>query len=438
MIEVFVRLLSGEQDTSNTSIWQGILTFHSNVSINQLVNSALQSAGQSFRKVDPHSYNWRFLHYNHKFGEYCDTNVREKRSVGDGDKYQLIFAEKNGATDNGRKKRTNGSWTDYPNGRHSASVIAEVQNQTPLVFLDDDNNNEIYHNNVDEEIEDVKPSLDQLIRATTSSVLLATERAISGNDKHHDNEHNGREMRRGSRHLSSDLIRQLGKNYDDTDEELELEDEADENIRNFSPVTKVMRALQENGGSNRKRSRLNITENTDDEEFKLRRAPSGNNRRHSSIASETSSIEGGPCQQHAQMPDLCSHTKFKNVNALEILAHAPSGQAILDHLVELSKGTDQFEIEHGMRCKLMNTIGTYLMHNADTEGLPTAVERRILVHHFLAQLPCQLETAVFTNKNGTGCLDYWVRNRRKTNVREDGVYMVRGSKNRKRKSNEEN
>jgi hypothetical protein len=61
--------------------------------------------------------------------------------------------------------------------------------------------------------------LDQLIRATTSSVLAATERAISGDT----NDQGGREMRRGSnRHLPTDLIRQLEKDYDE-DEELEDE-----------------------------------------------------------------------------------------------------------------------------------------------------------------------------------------------------------------------
>lgn len=64
--------------------------------------------------------------------------------------------------------------------------------------------------------------MDQLIRATTSSVLAATERAISG-DKHASNDHGGREIRRGStRHLPSDLIRQLEKDYDEEDE---LDDE---------------------------------------------------------------------------------------------------------------------------------------------------------------------------------------------------------------------
>lgn len=78
----------------------------------------------------------------------------------------------------------------------------------------------------------------------------------------------------------------------------------------MSPVTKMMRVFQENG---RKRPRLSLAEQMEDEEYKTKRT-SSNNRRHSSIVSESSSIEDGPCQQHVQTPELCSHTKFKNVS----------------------------------------------------------------------------------------------------------------------------
>lgn len=83
-------------------------------------------------------------------------NTRDKRSVCDGDKFQLVFEPKN-EDRRSLRQRANGNWSEagyLMNGHqslHSASVIAEVQEQTPLVFLDDDNNN------VEEEI-DVKPA----------------------------------------------------------------------------------------------------------------------------------------------------------------------------------------------------------------------------------------------------------------------------------------
>jgi hypothetical protein len=58
-----------------------------------------------------------------------------------------------------------------------------------------------------------------LIRAKTSSILTAANQVIPTNECN-----NGREIRRGStRHLSMDLIRQLGNDYDE--EELDNEGE---------------------------------------------------------------------------------------------------------------------------------------------------------------------------------------------------------------------
>lgn len=97
-------------------------------------------------------------------------NVRDKRSVCDGDKFQIVFATKNG-DGHSLRQRSNGNWSEmsyFGNGRqslNSASVIAEVQNQTPLVFIDDDNNN------VEEEV-DVKPvSIEFLISVTIACSL---------------------------------------------------------------------------------------------------------------------------------------------------------------------------------------------------------------------------------------------------------------------------
>ncbi|KAI6219322.1 hypothetical protein M3Y99_01667000 [Aphelenchoides fujianensis] len=132
--------------------------------------------------------------------------------------------------------------------------------------------------------------------------------------------------------------------------------------------------------------------------------------------------EDGPCAQHENDPEACSHTFFRRVPT-----RATSSSSILRALAD-SGG--MLELDQTIRCKLMNIIGHYLMLHADATGLPTAVERRIMVSTFLAQLPHPIDPKVFTNRAGTGCLDYWVRNRRKTTLREDGVFMVRGSKRR--------
>ena len=162
--------------------------------------------------------------------------------------------------------------------------------------------------------------MDTLIRATTSSILTAANQAIEA-----ERRTNARETRRGStRHLSSDIIRQLGQDFEDD----ELDVDEDENSRSLSP--KLMRIIQHEHGGTHKRSKLqlkqqnnnNVEENDDeqhsDEEETFKRPY----RRHSSIVSEKSvngigdALENGPCSLHLHAPDLCSHTKFKNVSCL--------------------------------------------------------------------------------------------------------------------------
>lgn len=100
--------------------------------------SAIKASGRIASDIDPYAYNWRFLLYNHKFDEYCDTNMKDKRNVIDGDKFQLVFVPKNGQPP--RLQRS--EW--IPTEQHQfgknqrPSAIAEIQEQTPLVFLDDD------------------------------------------------------------------------------------------------------------------------------------------------------------------------------------------------------------------------------------------------------------------------------------------------------------
>lgn len=105
-----------------------------------MVTSTIQAAGRAAAHIDPQANNWRFLLYNHKFGEYCDTNSRDKRAICDGDKFQLIYVSKNVE----RLQSGHQRWVAANRQSDAASVIAEVHNQTPLVFLD-------------EEDEDIKP-----------------------------------------------------------------------------------------------------------------------------------------------------------------------------------------------------------------------------------------------------------------------------------------
>lgn len=105
----------------------------------QLVVSTIQQAGRAASDIDPQSQNWRFLLFNHKFGEYCDTNSRDKRAVCDGDKFQLVFVPKK------LSQLPQNGWISASQPATSRNrATAEIQNQTPLIFLD-------------EEDEDVKP-----------------------------------------------------------------------------------------------------------------------------------------------------------------------------------------------------------------------------------------------------------------------------------------
>jgi hypothetical protein len=81
----------------------------------------VQAGGRASSHIDVQANNWRFLLYNHKFGEYCDTNSRDKRAVCDGDKFQLIYVPKNIEIG-----QSNQQWN------RSASGVTE------LIFLDDD------------------------------------------------------------------------------------------------------------------------------------------------------------------------------------------------------------------------------------------------------------------------------------------------------------
>lgn len=106
-------------------------------------------AGRCASHINAPEHDWRFLSYNHKFDEYCELSAaNNKRTVNDGDKFQLIYTQK--------ERNMNYNWAESmvsqlsqlsnrPSSSHSSNEVvamAEIQNQTPLVLLNDDDNDE--------------------------------------------------------------------------------------------------------------------------------------------------------------------------------------------------------------------------------------------------------------------------------------------------------
>ncbi|KAI6198353.1 hypothetical protein M3Y99_01881600 [Aphelenchoides fujianensis] len=137
--------------------------------------------------------------------------------------------------------------------------------------------------------------------------------------------------------------------------------------------------------------------------------------------------EDEPCPQHEHFPEACSHLFFRRIDAMDILSRSNCGNAILEHLRSLAKSDGRLELDRTIRSKLTNILGHYLLIHADSTGSPTAVERRLMVSTFLAQLPHAIHPDVFSNSSGTGCLDSWLRNKRRTGLRQKGLFTTRGS-----------
>ncbi|KAI6206750.1 hypothetical protein M3Y94_00948200 [Aphelenchoides besseyi] len=415
MIETFVRLIDGRRD-GKISTWQGVLTFSTNAPVQALAALAIRSAST---RIEVEDHDWRFMIFNRKFDEYCDIvgSEKDKRLIADGDKFEIVYTPKecslnlwsaistvaqdeeqngvveetNGSNDqqrfsvlqsslnrqrqNGRSRRStnringpvNSTIPRNNNEYQTPTIFAEIRPRSPILFTDNQ--------------PEVKPSLEFLNRLTAT-------RRVSSSSPSESAEMQMFEKLPIRRSTQPQGERSESPFYDDNS--------------NFSS-----RQTSVDGLSRKRTLLLN-----DDSNFGLRNS------------------EDAPCVQHSADPELCSHTRFRNVDANDVLRRSNQGDIIIEHLQSLADNDGAVELDQTVRCKLMNIIGHFLMVNSDTVGLPTAVERRILVSNFLAQLPYQLDTKVFTNRAGTGCLDYWVRNRRKTTLREDGVFMVRGSKRR--------
>ena len=72
------------------------------------------------------------------------------------------------------------------------------------------------------------------------------------------------------------------------------------------------------------------------------------------------------------------------------------------------------------------------MLNCRQVGQPSAEERRNYVSFCLAQLPCELNPDVFTNKDGTGTLDNYVKNKRQASKKRDGYLLMAAAASAKR------
>jgi hypothetical protein len=64
------------------------------------------------------------------------------------------------------------------------------------------------------------------------------------------------------------------------------------------------------------------------------------------------------------------------------------------------------------------------MLNCRQCGQPSAEERRNFVSFCLGQLPCELNPDIFTNKDGTGTLDNYVKNKRQASKKRDGYLLM--------------
>uniref|UniRef100_A0A914YHG2 Uncharacterized protein n=1 Tax=Panagrolaimus superbus TaxID=310955 RepID=A0A914YHG2_9BILA len=100
-----------------------------------------------------------------------------------------------------------------------------------------------------------------------------------------------------------------------------------------------------------------------------------------------------------------------NLNVIEQLEKSEYGRQCLDHFEELSTTKELF-LSNVIKVKFVNIIGQWLMLNCRQCGQPSAEERRNFVAFCLAQLPCELNPDIFTNKDGTGTLDNYVKNKR--------------------------
>jgi len=115
-------------------------------------------------------------------------------------------------------------------------------------------------------------------------------------------------------------------------------------------------------------------------------------------------------------------TAYK-LNVLDQLERSEYGRQCLDHFDELASGANAF-LSNPIKVKFVNIIGQWLMMNCRTPGQPSAEERRNFVSHCLSQLPCELNPDVFTNKDGTGTLDNYVKNKRQASKRRDGYLLM--------------
>uniref|UniRef100_A0A7E4UTQ0 PB1 domain-containing protein n=1 Tax=Panagrellus redivivus TaxID=6233 RepID=A0A7E4UTQ0_PANRE len=110
-------------------------------------------------------------------------------------------------------------------------------------------------------------------------------------------------------------------------------------------------------------------------------------------------------------------------NVVDQLERSDYGQQCLDHFEELVANPDMY-LNNSIKVKLVNIIGQWLMKNCRTVGQPTADERRSFVTYCLAQIPCELNSDIFTNKDGTGTLDNYVKNKRQASKRRDGYILA--------------
>jgi hypothetical protein len=77
------------------------------------------------------------------------------------------------------------------------------------------------------------------------------------------------------------------------------------------------------------------------------------------------------------------------------------------------------------------------MLNCRQCGQPSAEERRNFVSYCLGQLSCELNPDIFTNKDGTGTLDNYVKNKRQASKKRDGYLLMAAEAKRPRiESNE--
>uniref|UniRef100_A0AC34GUF3 Uncharacterized protein n=1 Tax=Panagrolaimus sp. ES5 TaxID=591445 RepID=A0AC34GUF3_9BILA len=126
-----------------------------------------------------------------------------------------------------------------------------------------------------------------------------------------------------------------------------------------------------------------------------------------------------------------------NVNVIEQLEKSEYGRQCLDHFEELSTTKDLF-LSNAIKVKFVNIIGQWLMLNCRQCGQPSAEERRNFVAFCLAQLPCELNPDIFTNKDGTGTLDNYVKNKRQASKKRDGYLLMAAAAKRPRLEGNEN